>query len=68
MTTASSKAKHHADKARTLLLQGRIIEAHAELKMSTKWKGITKRKKAKHSVDAMLQSTIVYPFDLETYS
>jgi hypothetical protein len=64
MTTASSKAKHHAEIARRLFLQGRIIEAHKELKMSTKWKGIAKRKK---SVDAMLQSTIVYPFDIETY-
>lgn len=68
MTTASSKAKHHADTARTLFLNGRFIEAHKELKVSTKWKGVAKRKKAKQSVDAMLQATIVYPFDLETYS
>lgn len=65
MTTASSKAKKHGNTARTLFLQGRLIEARKELKVSTKWKGITKRKQ---SVDAMLQATIVYPFDLETYS
>lgn len=67
MTTASSKSKLHADNARNLLLQGRIFEAHKELKLSTKWAGIAKRKKRKPSVDANLQATIVYPFDIETY-
>jgi len=65
MTTASSKAKHHGNTARNLFLQGKLIKARKELKVSTKWKGIAKRKQ---SVDAMLQSTIVYPFDLETFA
>jgi hypothetical protein len=68
---AIALAKYHGETSRICFAEGDFHAAQEELKVATRWQGVVKRivnhATRKGNIDALLQATIVYPFDIETY-